>query len=183
MRAVAVLALLVACKDAQLEKAQASFDRYRRPDLVMSALALRPGDAVADVGAGRGYFTHRLAAAVGARGRVVATDVDFAALQQIGAAHAGEAAIELRKVPPDEPSLEPHAFDLIFLSEVDHLLPDRVAWLRRAQTALKPGGRIAVVNRRTFRAALIKAAADAGMRVTGERDEIPAYFVVFLEVP
>jgi predicted methyltransferase len=182
MRAIIALSMLVACKDAQLEKAQASFDRYRRPDLVMTALALKPGDAVADVGAGRGYLTHRLAAAVGARGRVVATDVDFAALQQIGPTRAGEAAIELRKVPPDEPSLEPRAYDLILLSEVDHLLPDRAAWLRRAAAALKPGGRIAVVNRRPFHAALVRAAADAGMRVTAERDEIPAYFVVFLEV-
>ena len=182
MRALLALLVVAGCKDAQLEKAQASFDRYRRPDLVMAQLALQPGDAVADVGAGRGYFTHRLAAAVGARGRVVATDVDFAALQQIGAARAGEAPIELRKVPPDQPSLEPGAYDLILLSEVDHLLPDRADWLRRAQAALKPGGRIAVVNRRTFRAPLLRAAADAGMQVTGERDEIPAYFVVLLEV-
>jgi len=82
----------------QEPKTNAAFDRYRQPEKLIASLHLETGAAVADVGAGRGYLTHRLAAAVGPRGRVVATDIDFAALQQIGVAKSGEAPIEIRKV-------------------------------------------------------------------------------------
>jgi SAM-dependent methyltransferase len=163
--------------------AVAAFDRYRRPDLLIEALALPPGAKVADVGAGRGYLTHRLAAAVGPRGRVVSTDIDGEALSQIGAAARGEAPIETRLVRADDPGLERGAYDRVLLSEVDHLLGDRVDYLRRLARALAPGGRIAVTNRRLYRAPLVDAAARAGLRIAGERSDLPAHFVVLLEVP
>src|SRR5437867_1016505 len=131
-RAVGLVALLSGCGDARALREADAYDRYRRPDLLIAALELRPGQAVADVGAGRGYLTHRLAAAVGPQGRVVATDIDAAALSQIGRGAAGEAAIEQRCVPADDPGLEPGAYDLLLLSQVDHLLADRSAYLRRA---------------------------------------------------
>src|SRR5438128_6084027 len=59
---------------------RAAYDRYRQPDALVAALGLRVGARVADVGAGRGYLTFRLADAVGPAGRVVATDVDGDAL-------------------------------------------------------------------------------------------------------
>jgi ubiquinone/menaquinone biosynthesis C-methylase UbiE len=176
--------LLVACGGGDHERearAQASYDRYRRPDLLVAALAIRPGDAVADVGAGRGYLTHRLAASAGARGRVVATDIDGAQLAAIGATRDGEAAVETRLVAAAEPSLEPAAYDLILLSEVDHLLPERTLYLTRLKSALKPNGRIAVTNRRWDRAPLADAARAAGLRVQGEYSELPAHFLIFLE--
>jgi predicted methyltransferase len=181
VRCAAVFSLLlIGCHDRQAEKAQAAFDRYRRPDELVAALSLRAGDAVADVGAGRGYLTHRLAAAVGPAGRVTATDIDFAALQQIGAAKGGEAPIEIRKVTPQEPSLEAGGYDLILLSEVDHLLGDRADYLRRLKPALKPGGRIAVCNRRLYRAPLVQAASQAGLALRDEYDKLPAHFLLFL---
>lgn len=184
---VCLLLLAVACGGAEEKererKSLAAFDRYRQPEVLVAALDLHPGDAVADVGAGRGYLTHRLATAVGAHGRVLATDVDSAALQQIAAARDNEAPIQTRVVPPADPSLEPAGYDLILLSEVDQLLPDRAAYLRKLTAALRPHGRIAVVNRRVFRGAVVDAAAAAGLHVSGERDKIPAYFIVFLEGP
>jgi predicted methyltransferase len=177
---VRFLLLLLAC-NAQDKKAQEAFDRYRHPDELVAALSLEPGNAVADVGAGTGYLTHRLAKAVGERGRVVATDVDFAALQKIGAARRGEAAIEIRRVAPDDPSLEPNAYDLILLSEVDQYLPERAAYLRKLKVALKPGGRIAVCNRRHFRAPLVQAATDAGLTLRDEYDKLPAHFLLFFQ--
>jgi ubiquinone/menaquinone biosynthesis C-methylase UbiE len=170
-----------------LERARAAeaLDRYRQPDLLIARLALREGDRVADVGAGRGYLTFRLARAVGPRGRVVATDVDAAALAALSAAAEKttrtppHAPIEVRRVAPDEPGLGDERFDLILLSEVDHLLPDRAAYLRRLAARLAPGGRIAVCNRRNFRGALDAAARAAGLRALGEATDLPAHFLVF----
>jgi ubiquinone/menaquinone biosynthesis C-methylase UbiE len=175
---IAIACVLVGCgSDHRAARAQAAFDRYRQPDKLVAALGLHAGDVVADVGAGRGYLTHRLLNAVGAGGRVVATDIDFAALQQIAPA----ANLELRKVPPNDPSLEARGYDLILLSEVDQYLPDRVDYLKRLERALKPGGRIAVCNRRNYRAPLVEAARTAGLRLAGEYTGLPAHFLVFLE--
>jgi len=157
-------------------------DRYRRPDLLVAALPIGAGATVADVGAGAGYLTHRLAARAGARGRVVATDIDSAALSHIGAAVAGEAAIETRRVTPDDPGLEPATYDVILLSEVDHLLADRAPYLAKMARALAPGGRIAISNRRVHRAAALEAAGRAGLTLDSEYTQLPTHFLVLLEV-
>jgi len=161
-------------------RALAAYDRYRRPDLLIAALDLKAGDRVADVGAGRGYLTHRLAAAVGARGRVVATDVDARALDAM-TVRAGE-PIEKRVAAADDPGLEPAAYDLILLAEVDHLLGDRADYLSRLKPALKPGGRLAISNRMLYRAPLSNAAARAGFTVERERTDLPGHFLSILEV-
>ena len=156
------------------------YDRYRRPDLLLAALELRPGAVVADVGAGRGYLTPRLALAVGAGGKVVATDIDAAALAAIAPAGPGAAPVETRVVQPDDPGLEPATYDLILLAEVDHLLPERAAYLRRLAAALAPGGRIAVSNRPLYRAPLLEAATRAGLGLASEPRALPAHFLVLL---
>jgi len=154
-------------------------DKYRRPELVVAALHIAPGAVVADVGAGGGYLTHRLAAAAGPRGRVVATDIDGSSLQRIGAGGPGEAPIITRTVSPDDPGLERGGYDLILLSEVDHLLADREAYLRRLIPALKPGvGRIALSNRRVHRAAVLAAAERAGLSPSAELEGLPAHFLI-----
>ncbi len=145
----------------------------------MAALHIMPGAVVADVGAGGGYLTHRLAAAAGPNGRVVATDIDGSSLQRIGASAPGEAPITTRTVAPDAPNLEPGRYDLILLSEVDQLLADREAYLRLLVPALKPGtGRVAVSNRRVHRAALLAAAERAGLALRSEYDVLPAHFLI-----
>jgi len=164
---------------AQLQAQAQLRDRYRRPDLLVAALHIAPGAAVADVGAGTGYLTHRLAAAAGPNGRVVATDIDAASLALIGAPGPGEAPIVTRTVSPTDPGLEPGGYDLILLSEVDHLLLDRSAFLRALVPALKPGtGRIAVSNRRAHRAALLASATRAGLSPRVEYDGLPAHFLI-----
>lgn len=145
----------------------------------MAALHIAPGAVVADVGAGAGYLTHRLAAAAGPNGRVVATDIDAASLARIGARGPGEAPIVTRAVSPTDPGLEPGRYDLILLSEVDHLLVDRAAFLRALVPALKPGtGRVAVSNRRVHRAALLASAAQAGLSLKAEYDGLPTHFLI-----
>jgi cyclopropane fatty-acyl-phospholipid synthase-like methyltransferase len=162
--------------DAQ---AHAGYEAYRQPERLVQALAIAPGQRVADVGAGRGFLTGRLAVAVGARGQVVATDIDPAALAAIP--HA--ANVETRLVRADDPGLEHGAYDRILVAEVDHYLADRVAWLRKLAPALAPGGFIAVTNRVTYRTAMREAATQAGLRVTEVPAELPAHFLFRLEVP
>jgi ubiquinone/menaquinone biosynthesis C-methylase UbiE len=182
LRAVLLAAMLISCRrhSAALipDDDRAARDRIRQPARVVAALNLSPGQRVADVGAGRGYLTFRLAEAVGPTGRVVATDVDRAALAVVEARH--QRNVVARPVAADDPGLEPASYDLILLSEVDHYLPDRLAYLRKLRGALAPAGRLAVTNRRAFRVPLLAAAARAGYAVTAEVTDLPFHFLVFL---
>lgn len=162
---------------AGVDPAAADYDRYREPQTIVGALELAPGQRIADVGAGRGYLTTRIAAAVGARGRVVATDIDGAAL----AAIPRDRAIETRVVRADDPGLEAGAYDRILVADVDQYLPDRARYLVRLSRALVPGGFIAVSNKLTYRAPLVAAAAAAGLRVREITPAPPAHFLVRLE--
>lgn len=147
--------------------------------MLVAALHIAPGAVVADVGAGGGYLTHRLAAAAGPNGRVVATDTNGTSLLRIGPSGSGEAAIVTRTVSPTDPALEPASYDLILLSEVDHLLADREAYLRQLVPALKPGtGRIAISNRRVHREPLLAAAERAGLSPKAEFEGLPAHFLL-----
>lgn len=165
---------------------QADYDRWRRPERVVAHLELEPGFAVADVGAGRGYLTFRIARAVGPRGRVTATDIDPEALAALTAAALGrpeDAPVTPRLVRPDDPGLEAGAYDRILLAQVDHYLPDRVDYLRRLAPALAPGGRLAIENRIPHRAALMRDAAAAGWRVVAEAGDLPGQFLVLFAPP
>jgi len=186
----AVVLLALACSRSQEREAPArremtpaDYDAWRRPDVLVAALALQAGDVVADVGAGSGYLTGRLASAVGPTGRVVATDIDAAALAQVDRLRpaVGAAPIETRLVAADRPGLEQGHYDLILLAEVDQYLADRAAYLRQLRAALSGRGRIAVSNRLYHRAALLAAAREAGFAIVAEhRAELPGQYLVLL---
>jgi hypothetical protein len=86
-----------------------------------------------------------------------------------------------RKVEPDEPGLEPGAYDLILLSEVDHFFHDRAAYLIKLQRALTPNGRIAVTHVRAMRPPLVAAAEAAGYSTVSEYDGLPQHYLLFLQ--
>jgi predicted methyltransferase len=180
-RSAVLVALAVsACSNPADSAAAPSYDRYRQPERVVAALGLAPGQRVADVGAGRGYLTFRVAEAVGRGGLVVATDVDDGALDALRAHRV--ANVVARKVAPDDPGLEAGAYDVILLAEVDQYLPDRVAYLTRLRAALAPRGRVVVVNRMPFRAPTIAAAERAGYAIIAEVSDLPGQFLVTLEI-
>jgi len=148
-------------------------------------LRLQPGRVVADVGAGSGLLTVHLARAVSPGGRVVATDIDGAALSSLGArvAAAGlEPLVESRQVKPTDPGLEPGRYDAILLAQVDQYLEDRVAWLAAARPALARGGRLVIANRLHHRSAALAAAQAAGLTLVEESRDIPGQFVAVFEV-
>ncbi len=164
---------------------QTRFDRERQPEVLIRALALRPGMVVADVGAGTGLLTAHLARAVSPGGHVVATDVEASVIEYLTSrmAAAGFASVvEGRVVSPSAPGLEAGRFDAINLAQVDHYFDDRVAWLRAALPALKPGGRLAISNRQVHRNAAVTAAQTAGFRLVTEISDIPGQFVAVFDV-
>jgi ubiquinone/menaquinone biosynthesis C-methylase UbiE len=123
-------------------------DSWQKPGAVVAALQLDPGDTVADIGAGGGYFTFRLADAVGPTGKVYAVDVDSGMVSYLRERAAGEKRdnIEVVLAEPDDPRLPERGVEMIFTSNTYHHLGDRTEYFRRAKRYLKPGGRVAIVE-------------------------------------
>jgi ubiquinone/menaquinone biosynthesis C-methylase UbiE len=122
--------------------------QWQKPDQVVSALKLGPGQAVADIGAGTGYFTRRFARAVGPSGVVLGLDIEPGMVDYMKA-DAEKLKLQnyrARLVKPDNPGLAPRSVDLVFFCDVLHHIDDRVAYVSKLQPALKPGGRIAVID-------------------------------------
>ena len=126
----------------------AARDSWQEPQAVIAALAIRPGEQIADLGAGDGYFTWYLAEAVGAEGRVYAVDVDADVIEDIESASAerGLANVQVILCEVDDALLPEAGTDLVFICNTYHHLEGRPAYFRRLRAALRPDGRIAVVD-------------------------------------
>lgn len=123
-------------------------DAWQKPDLVMDALRVGEGSAVADVGAGGGWFTVRLARRVGPNGTVYAQDVQPQMLEAIGRRVQREGFRNVKPVrgEPDDPKLPSGALDAALIVDSYHEFPNPVALLSRLGASLKTGGRIGIVN-------------------------------------
>jgi ubiquinone/menaquinone biosynthesis C-methylase UbiE len=121
--------------------------QWQQPDEIVSRLKLRRGQRVADVGAGTGYFTVRLARAVGPRGRVYAADIDRRAVRYMRRRFQREKLpqISVIEAKPADPKL-PGRVDLIFICDVWHHIEDRAAYLHTLRRYLAKNGRIAIVE-------------------------------------
>ncbi len=123
-------------------------EEWQQPDHVVAALGLQPGDVVADVGAGSGYFTFRLAKVVGSGGKVYAVDIQEEMLAYIRAKmqKTGIRNIVPVRSAPIDPMLPAASCNSILLVNTYHELVDPVALMKNLRQALKPGGTIAIVN-------------------------------------
>lgn len=123
-------------------------DEWQQPDKVVQSLQINPGDAVADLGSGGGYFTFRLADAVGETGIVYAVDVDKGLLEYVEktAAEKGYQNIKLVRASEDNAGLMPDSVDLIFICNTFHHLEDREQYFATLKPMLKPGGRVAIIE-------------------------------------
>ena len=121
---------------------------WQKPDEVIQALAIKKGEVVADIGAGSGYFSVRLARAVGPEGRVLALDPDERLLDYLRRrlAEGNVQNVTARTVPRDDPELPEGSVDLAFLCNVYHHIDGRPDYLRRLRRALKPTGRLVIVD-------------------------------------
>jgi SAM-dependent methyltransferase len=139
---------------------------------VLAQKVARPGEIVADIGAGPGWLTAPLA---GIAKHVIATDIRPEMLAAL-AKRTHAANIETRLTPADSPGLRPHEVDVAVLVQVDHLLPDRRRWLAALLPSLRTHGRIVVVNVERYRDSFTADATAAGLYKVDEWLPAPGYF-------
>lgn len=116
-------------------------DQWQKPHEVIAALSLHKDETVADIGAGSGYFTRRLAHHAAA---VFAVDIDAKLLEKTKATSPGNVSTML--ATPDDPKLSPASTDTVFICDVLHHIENRPAYYAKLASALKPGGRIVIVD-------------------------------------
>lgn len=130
------------------ETPEAERDRNDEAHSVMSQAGVQPGMTVADIGAGEGYYTVRLAAQVGKKGRVLAEDIDPASLSSLGDRVARENLdnISIQHGAEADPHLPRDSFDRIFMVHMYHEVSEPYAFLWYLRPALRAGGRVVVVD-------------------------------------
>lgn len=123
-------------------------DDLGEAQVVMDLARIGAGTTVADIGAGEGYYTVRLAERVGARGRVLAVDIDPGAIQRLGQRIERERLdnVSIKTGAPDDPRLPVSSFDRIFLVHMYHEVGEPYAFLWRLRPALRPSGQVIVVD-------------------------------------
>jgi SAM-dependent methyltransferase len=125
-------------------------DDEEAPDVALSVLKIEKGAAVADIGAGSGFITERLAARVGPSGRVFANDVQPQMLEMLAKRLARKKIgnVTLVQGNLDDPRLPPASVDLEIMVDVYHEFSQPQAMLRHLREALKPGGRMVLLEYR-----------------------------------
>ena len=125
-------------------------EREERTDLLLTALALKPGMVVADIGAGTGYLSRRMATAVGSSGKVLAVDVQPEMIQMLKqlAQKAQLSQIVPVQCSETDVGLQPNSVDLAIMVDVYHELAYPFEVLASVIRALKPGGRVVFVEYR-----------------------------------
>ena len=120
------------------------------PDVAIDALQLAQGATVADVGAGSGYMTIRMARKVGPAGKVYANDVQPEMLEILRKRLAAERITNVEPVlgAADDPKLPRGAIDLILMVDVYHEFQQPQTMLRRMFDALRPGARLVLLEYR-----------------------------------
>lgn len=170
-------------------------DRWQRPDRIMDALGIADASRVADVGAGSGWFTIRLARRVGPQGVVYAEDVQQEMLNAITRRVQREGLANVRTIlgRGADTRLPAATFDAVLIVDAYHEIEDRVALLTNLGEALKPHGRIGVVDftldaggpgpdldERVDPGVVVADAAQAGLRLVSRENFLPyQYFLIF----
>jgi ubiquinone/menaquinone biosynthesis C-methylase UbiE len=169
---------------------------WQKPDEVVAALSLRPGSTACEIGAGPGYFSLRLARAVGLHGHVFAVEAHPRMLEVLRERIAAARVSNLTPVfaLAEDPLLPPSCCDLALIVNTFHHVPDGAAYLRRIVRALKPGGRVVNIDFREgdlpvgpspehklSREAFLRVAQRSGLRLLGEQTFLPYQYFLILQ--
>jgi ubiquinone/menaquinone biosynthesis C-methylase UbiE len=125
-----------------------SREHWQRYTDIVAALAIDSGSRVADVGAGAGFYTERLAKRVGERGRVFAVDVDEQAIEKLEQLVVAQSLgnVELVLGKPDDPRLPYRSLDAALIVNAYHEMVRHSDMLREIHASLKPGGRLVILD-------------------------------------
>jgi ubiquinone/menaquinone biosynthesis C-methylase UbiE len=125
-----------------------SRDPWQQPEKVVATLSLKPGERVADLGAGPGYFTLRFARAVGPTGKVYGVDISREMLDYLEKQARSEHLTNIQPLlaEPHDPKLPPASVDMIFICDTLHHISDRATYFPLLMRALKPGGRLVNID-------------------------------------
>lgn len=123
-------------------------EQEERPQLVLDALEVKKGQAVADLGCGSGYYAFRMAELVGGEGKVFAVDIEPRMLDFVRQRAERERVTNITTVraTAEDPHLAPASIDLLLMVDVYHELEYPLEVMQKVRTALKPGGRVALVE-------------------------------------
>ena len=170
-------------------------DAWQKPELVMDTLAIGERSAVADVGAGGGWFTVRLARRVGPNGVVYAQDLQPQMLESIRRRVVREGFSNVIYIRGErrDPKLPREALDAVLMVDTYHEFENPVALLRGIGVALKPGGRVGIVDfrsdgggpgpefsERVKEERVVEQAAEAGLRLLARETFLEfQYFLIF----
>jgi ubiquinone/menaquinone biosynthesis C-methylase UbiE len=155
VRVVFVLALLLgaaggraAAQSAGARQQDITREAWQKVPEIFNAMGVVPGAVVADVGAGDGFLTARLARAVGPDGRVFAVDVEDRAIERLRGRVEREALtnVTVIKGDPGDPRLAAASLDAAVIVNAYHEMTEHQAMLRQLRAALKPGGRLVIVE-------------------------------------
>jgi ubiquinone/menaquinone biosynthesis C-methylase UbiE len=170
-------------------------DAYQKPHEVLEALDLEPGETVADIGSGSGYFTLRFAAHVGDTGRVFAVDVDPEMIRHLNRRlrDAGVRNVQTVLSEPDDPLLPDASVDRFVVVNVWHHIEKQPEYLALMKRMLKPGGQVVMIDfqkrelpvgpplaMKIAREDLVRQMEANGFRLAKEHAFLPyQYFLVF----
>jgi ubiquinone/menaquinone biosynthesis C-methylase UbiE len=170
-------------------------DAYQKPHEVLTALNLKPGEVIADIGAGSGYFAFRLAHFVGAKGKVYAVDVSPDMIKYINrrSRETKTTNVVALLAEPDDPLLPDASVNRFFFSESWHHIDNQTKYLALMKKVLKPGGEIVMIDfhkkelpvgppmqMKIAREDVIKQMETNGFRLSKEHTFLPyQYFLVF----
>jgi cyclopropane fatty-acyl-phospholipid synthase-like methyltransferase len=173
-------------------------DAYQKPHEVITALDLKAGEVIADIGSGSGYFTLRLAAHVGDSGRVYGVDIDPEMVRHLNrrVRDAGLRNVRTLLAAPDDPFL-PEPVDRFLIVDVWHHVEAPGPYLALMRKLLKPGGQVIMIDfhkkdlplgpplaMKIAREDLIRQMETNGFRLVKENTFLPyQYFLVFEAKP
>ena len=170
-------------------------DDWQKPDSLIALLNIVPGQTVAEIGAGTGYFLRYLSKAVGETGHVLARDVEMDLVDHMKKRIEAEGLtnVTISVCPFDHPGLPNAAVDLVLLVNTWHHISNRVDYAKKLGATLGPEGRICIVDFHKESAVgpppdhklssdqIIRELTDAGLSIKIEEESLPEQYVIRAE--